>query len=263
MILSLDAVVGYSLGATDEEIGRIVDVYFDDRHWTVRYLVVDTGGWLGGREVLISPVSLAGIDPAARAIRATLTRAQVEGSPRVDTHQPVSRQAETAFSRYYGYAPYWTGPYAWGAAASPELAPRLRDPGGLEPTPMEEEILAQDEDRDPHLRSAREVMDYAVAATDGEVGHLEDALVDDRTWTIRWLVVDTTNWWPGGHVLLSPEWARTVSWDESRIAVDLPRERIRSAPAFDPGQPVDRALEARLAAHYGRPAYWEQGERVA
>ncbi len=255
-ILSLDAIQGYPIRATDGEIGRVVDALFDDRDWIVRDLVVDTGGWLGGREVLVSPVALGPIDAREGTIAAALTRTQVAGSPRVDARKPVSRQAQAVFLRPYGSPP--------AGAPSPALAPRLRPPGGPELTPAEAEVLAREqEEQDPHLRSAREVIDYALAATDGEVGHVEDHLIDDRSWTIRWLVVDTTNWWPGGHVLFSPMWVRSVSWDESRVAVDLDRERIRGAPAFDPRRPVDRALEARLVRHYGREGYWEAEGHVA
>ncbi|MFB3817651.1 MAG: PRC-barrel domain-containing protein [Candidatus Methylomirabilales bacterium] len=264
MLLSTSQLDQFSIGASDGDIGRVRDVYFDDRHWTVRYFVVHTGGWLRGREVLISPVQIRRADTTRGILHASLTRAQVEGSPPVDAKKPVSRQEEAAHSSYYGFAPYWAGPNRWGPVADPWLVPRMGDPVGPQPSRPEEEILARERSQqDPHLRSAREVRGYGLEARDGSIGHVEDFLVDPRSWAIRWVIVDTQSWWPGKHVLVSPRWVQRVRWDASAVSVDLPRDQIRSAPAYDPNLPVDRDLESRLAAHYGRRGYWEEEERAA
>jgi hypothetical protein len=234
----------------------VLDVYFDDRQWTVRYFVVKTGGWLSGREVLISPVQVRRADTTRGVLHASLTRDQVQGSPPVDLKKPVSRQEETAYARYYGVAPYWAGPY-------PGVVPPVVDAPGPLPGAAEEEILARERPRQVlHLRSAHELQGYGIEARDGSIGHVEELLVDERSWAIRWMVVATRNWWPGKHVLVSPQWIRRVSWDASAVFVDLQRDEIRSAPEYDPNVPVDRDLESRLVAHYGRPGYWEN-ERAA
>jgi len=170
---------GATIEAMDGDIGSVQDVYFDDRTWTVRYVVVDTGAWLPGRQVLISPFAFQAV-PGASRLRTSLTKKQIENSPSPDSDRPVNRQREVEFSRYYGYPYYWVGPYRWGGLAYPGLP--LEAP---QPSPVDEEMLARDlEGGDPNLRSARDVMGYYINATDGDIGHVEDFLVDDETWAI-------------------------------------------------------------------------------
>jgi hypothetical protein len=255
---------GFTIAATDGDIGSVEDLYFDDESWTVRHLVVDTGRWLSGRKVLISPASVERVDPVRRAFATRLTRAQVEGSPHVDTARPVSRQQESVLSRYYGAPMYWTGPLRWGAAPYPPMAPTAAGlPGSVggvpRPPAVVEELAARErESADPHLRSARAVTGYGLRATDGDLGHVEDFLVDETDWAIRYLVADPRSWWPGPHVLLSTEWIRGVDWDDRVVELDVDREAVRGAPAYETSRDVDRHWESRLHAHYRRPGYWER-----
>ena len=251
----------YTIGATDGDVGAVDDLYFDDLSWTVRYLVADTGGWLAGRKVLLSPAALRGFDAAGMRVRTELTRRQVEGSPSIDTQKPVSRQHETEFLSYYGYAPYWTGPYLWGAAADPYAAAGIVPP--LAETPAHsragEELAARErQGGDTHLHSASAVSGYGIRATDGELGHLEDFLVDEQDWAIRYLIVDPQNWWPGPHVLVGTDWIRGVSWNDSMVDVEVTREAVRNAPRWEPAPTLPREYETRLYGHYGRPGYWDR-----
>jgi uncharacterized protein YrrD len=253
MLKKASEIQGHGIDARDGEIGSVHDLYFDADSWTVRYLVVDTGTWLTGRRVLVSPRAVRGIDPAAGRIAVDLTRQQVESAPHVDTAKPVSRQHEIEFSRYYDYPYYWGGPFRWGVYPDPALRAPVR------PSAVEEEILARErEDADPNLHSAREVTGYYIGATDGDLGHVDDLLVDERSWAIRYLLVDTRNWLPGRHVLVATEWVRTVSWAESRVFVDLSRSGVERAPEYDPGRALDRDYERRLHEHYGRRSYWDR-----
>jgi len=236
---------GLGIAATDGNVGSVEDVYFDDLSWTIRYLVVDTGNWLPGREVLISPMAVRGWGDR---LLVNLTRAQVEGSPSIDSQQPVNRRYESEYLRYYGYPNYWDGPHRWGGSPHPGEA--------VAPASASEETLAAMEGH-PNLRSAREVMGYYIEATDGDIGHVEDFLFDDREWAIRYMIVDTGNWWPGKKVLVSPEWVRRVSWADSRVYVDLTTEGVKSAPEYDPSRPLERDYERRLFSHYHRRNYWE------
>jgi hypothetical protein len=271
MLLSARDLRGYAIAATDGDIGGLDDLYFDDQNWTVRYLVVDTGTWLPGRRVLISPLSVRAVSRSDGRVAVRLTRDQVEHSPDLDTHRPVTRQYETDLVRHYGLDPYWLGPLRWGAVPYP-LAEV--PPGHLAPPVSTEasEALAREglhnvgdphvegltEERgDGHLHSAREVIGYAIEATDGELGHVEDFLVDDRSWAIRYMVVDTVNWWPGKKVLVAPEWIGPVSWADSKVPVAMSREQIKNAPEYDPSRPVEREHEQRLWDYYERPPYWE------
>ncbi len=209
MLRSIANLKKCTVAATDEDVGRIRDVYFEDEGWTVRWLVVDTGTWLSGRQVLVSPLSFQAKEHEPERLFVTLTRAQVKDSPDVDTDRPVSRQAEIEFSRYYGYPSYWEGPYRWGPTPFPGLPGTWPGPSAApQPNAVEREIedrLAWErEHADPHLRSARAVIGYYIEAVDGEIGHVEELVVDDREWAIRYMVVETRNWWPGKKVLVSP-----------------------------------------------------------
>jgi hypothetical protein len=251
MLTNTKNLKGLAIRATDGELGTVVQFYFDDETWAIRYLTVETGGWLGGRQVLISPISVVHTDWEAKCLDVALTRFQVEHSPDVNTHQPVSRQHEAAFLGYYGYPYYWGGPYLWGAAFSPAgLA--LPDTA---PVKAAADRIAR-ESQDSHLRSSEGVTGYHIDATDGEIGHVDSFLMDDEAWAIRYLEVATRNWWPGRKVLVSPAWVEQVSWTNSKIYVGLSRESIRNGPEYDDSTPITREYENRLHLHYGRPPYW-------
>jgi hypothetical protein len=244
---------GFEIRATDGELGTVKEFYFDDDTWAIRYLTVETGGWLGGREVLISPISVAYTDWQTKRLNVALTKKQVENSPDIDTHRPVSRQQEAAYLGYYGYPYYWGGPYLWGPAFYPaglatpsrasmeELADRIR----REPT-------------DSHLRSTESVAGYNIDAVDGDIGHVDGFVMDDEVWAIRYVEVATRNWWPGKKVLVSPAWIERVSWMDSKVYVGLTREAIKGAPEYVETVPITRIYENMLHHHYGRPPYWLQ-----
>ena len=246
---------GLTIAATDGDIGSVNDLYFDDLSWTIRYLVVDTGTWLPGRQVLISPLSVRRVDDK---ILVDLTRNQVQNSPPIEADKPVNRQQEEAIARYYDQRYYWEGPYRWGLLAYPGMPPVPTAP--IPADAMGEEMAARERETpsgDPTLRSSRDVTGYYIAALDGEIGHVDDFLVEDRAWAIRYLLVATRNWWPGKKVLISPEWIKTVSWADSQVQVDLRREEIKAAPEYDPSRPFDREYESRLIEHHNRRKYWE------
>jgi hypothetical protein len=257
MLRSMKDLHEVTIGATDGDIGTVQDCYFDDLSYTVRYVVVDTGGWLAGRQVLLTPIAFRKMDWEHQRLTVALTKAQVEKSPDIDTEKPVSRQHETAYHNYYGYPPYWTGDYLWGAYPYPYLG----SGPALSAADLAREQRWNWEERereDPHLRSARAVTGYHIAATDGAIGHVEDFLVDDRSWAIRYMVVDTTNWWPGQKVLVAPAWIDRVDWTSSQVHVALTCSQIKTSPAYDPTRPIERAYETRLYGHYTRPRYWNE-----
>src|SRR5262249_2283030 len=231
------------IGARDGEIGRIHDLYFDDWGWGVRYLVVETAPGLIGRRVLISPLSLGGIDGERRVLYASLTRTQVAGSPDVATDRPVSRQQDVELCRYYGFPYYWTG--------------GLFDERGRRPAAGRGNGLrsAGAPAGDPHLRSVRSVRHCHVHARDADIGHVADFLFDDESWSLRHVVVATGTWWPGRRVLVPVGWVSRIAWDARTLHVALPAEAIKLAPVYDGPPPPSPQYEARLNAHYAEPPF--------
>lgn len=197
MLRQSKALKGLKLSARDGEIGKVKEFYFDDENWTVRYMVADTGGWLTGRQVLISPHALGTPQLDAGIIPVNLAKKEIEESPSIGTDSPVSRQFERTYFAYYNLSPYWGGPHLWGPSYYPYPADAR--------TIQQASESPNDREGDSHLRSTAEVSTYRIQARDGEIGHVEDSLIDDETWSIRYLVADTRNWWPGKKVLVSPE----------------------------------------------------------
>lgn len=241
--------IGLTIAASDGEVGELVDLLFDDERWTVRWAAVNAGSWLSGRSVLLAPEALQTVSLADRRLSVALTRAQVESSPPVTADQPVSRQLQARLYGYYGWAPYWD---VYGDLAVP---PTIMAPSAMASDPTVLGAAAGAEQGDPHLRSADEVTGYYIKARDGDLGHVDDLIIDDADWSVRYLLVDTGNWWPGRKVLISKGWVADVSWAEQQVTLDLTRNEIKGSPAYDPDR-LDRAYEEVLHAHYGRPGYW-------
>ena len=250
MLRNLKGLRGYAIRASDGVIGKVDDFYFDDETWAIRYLVVDTGTWLSGRKVLISPIALGHAGWMGRQLPVALTRAQVERSPDIDTRKPVSRQHEAQYFGYYGYPYYWGGAGLWGMGAYPGS---LTAQGRIEENVEAHASHAMPAPDDCHLRSSNAVIGHHINATDGDIGHLEDLLVDDHTWAIRHLIVNTSNWWGGQRVLIAPHSIKDVSWSEAKVSVDLTRQAVRDAPAYAPAAEVDRQSEPAISGHHGRP----------
>lgn len=244
MLRSMNDLQGFTLRAKDGDIGRVDEFYFDDDRWAVRYVVADTGSWMG-RRVLISPISFTSTDWNAKAMDVSLTRDQIRKSPDADLHGPVSRQYEQGYSAYYGYPPYWIGPGYWGAAAHPGQLSSMATARAERAA-----TAAALEDRaESHLRSSSEVKGYHIQATDGEIGHVDDFLVDDQNWAIRYLRVDTSNWIGGKAVLVPQSALRDVSWRDQKIHVGISREQVKNSPEYDPSR-LDPDYEQRLGAYY-------------
>jgi uncharacterized protein YrrD len=209
---------GHALHATDGEIGHVGDVLVDDRSWNVRYVVVDTGGWLTGRQVLIDPSSVRGIDGGEGRVEVALTRKQIEESPPIESDAPVSQRVQVDLHSYYGWPAYWGAAGAFGSAATPLDVP----PEAVPDVPPEAE-------GDPHLRSGREITGYGVRATDDEIGHVDDLILDDDGWSVRRAVIATRNWLPGRKVVVPVEAIEDVSWSERQVRVSLSRDEVEAA----------------------------------
>jgi hypothetical protein len=228
MLRSIKQLYGDKLRASDGEIGHIKDFYFDDQSWVVRYLVADTGEWLPGRMVLISPHVLTNFDLDGVCRTVNLTRKQIEASPSISSHMPVSRQFEEEYYRYYGWPDYWTGGGLWGGAAFPLL--QLTEQG--RPNEPAAELVPTSEKGDPHLRSTQAITGYHIETGEGTIGHAIDFIVDEKSWAICHLVVETGHWYSGKEIVISPSQIQRISYAESKVFVSISKEAILKAPEY-------------------------------
>jgi uncharacterized protein YrrD len=239
MLHSANRLIGFSIVATDGETGKLENIYFDDRDWTIRYFVVATGGWLNGRQVLISPLSVTAIAWDDKSVQLNLSQRQIEHSPEIDTDKPVSRRYETDFLDYFGYPHYWTGPFVWGATAFP---------GGARENAMRDTEIRRDIEQHHNtrtatneqtsLRSFKEVAGYTIQTTDEAVGQAKDFLFNEEDWSIQLLVVDPHNWWPGKRVLISSTRVDHIGWAERKVVMTLSRAEVENSPEYDEENPA-------------------------
>lgn len=258
MLSKAKTLKNYKLNSLDGEIGKVREFYFDDQHWTIRYLVADTGNWLTGRQVLISPNSLGSISNEEGYITINLTKDQIEKSPSLDSDKPVSRQFQEKFYGHFNLPRYWGGAQLGGFGTQIEGAFVPYHLIENDKKKLIESTLSENE-WDPNLRSTQHVSGYDIQAIDGKIGHVYDFILDDETWEIRYLIIDTQNWLPGKKILVSPQWIERVSWDESKVFVNLLREDIKLSPEYTEEALINRDYETKLYQHYNRKGYWPDG----
>jgi hypothetical protein len=262
MLRDLNDLKDYAIHATDGDIGHVRDCYFDDESWTVRYLIVETGTWLLSRKVLISPHSIRLPRWAEKTLPLSITKEQVKNSPDIDTDKPVSRQYESRFLGFYGYPMYWNAD-AFAGLAMPGYASYGAPPFTLGQQ-TEFDYVKTGEKRqhrldDVHLRSCNETSDYHIHATDGDIGHVVGFLLDDETWMIRYLIVDTSNWWLGHQALIAPQWIEGIQWTDHTVNVGLTQQAIKESVPYDKSVNLDRNSEVGIYHHFGRVGYWTEG----
>lgn len=250
---SINSLIGCTISATDGELGKVNEFFFDDFSWSIRYLVVETGNWLTDRKVLIPHTALGTTDWKSRKFHVNLTMEQIRTSPAIDTEKTVSRQKEIELHDYYGLPVYWGNEFYTSPIGMMPFVPI-----GLIPVAPnnQEKIMKDDKDStqhpygDPHLRSTKNVKGYHIHAKDGEIGHVEDFIIDEEKWDLCYLVVNTHNWIPGKKVLIVPHWIKRINWDESMVFVNLFRESIKNSPEFDASQPMSNEYETEFYKHY-------------
>ncbi len=258
---------GWELGARDGNIGRCHDLLFEDTDWAARYLVADTRKWLPGRKVLIPPRAVESLEESsgpvllsAGTMVLSLTKEQIKNAPPLDSDAPVSRRYETAFNRYYDWPNYWAAP----SIRDPQLYPTLLH--RPEELTRRSDVQYRFSDRRPeeetHLRSAREVASYRCLAGGQNIGDVDDFLVEEESWIIRYLIVDARKYLPEGRwLLISTDWVAMIDWADSSIAVTLTTDQLAKGPRFDPDMELDRHYERAIHEFYGLPYYWRNGEK--
>ena len=244
---SINSLKGYTLGAHDGGIGECSDFLFDDEAWGVRYLLADTRKWLPGRKVLISPISIGKIEVIDRDVEVSLSKEEIKDSPPLEMAAPVSHKYEMFFNKHFGWSDYWVGSGLWGDDTYPGSLKLRREMLEIE----------QSADRRSNIRSTNEVAGYRIRAQDDDIGHIEDFLVEEETWIIRYLVIDTSNWIPGSkRVIVDPNWVDQVRWDDRSVYLRMTKEQIENSPEYDPLVPVYRDYEQSIFDHYDFPYYW-------
>ncbi len=268
IIRNLKELIGYDLVADNgDDIGKVKDFYFDSNQLIVRYAIVDTGGWLSGRKVLISPGAFRKPNWKEKEFSVDLSKEEIENSPSIDEEKPVSRQAEVDLAEYYDWPLYWApmaGAHGYaGVNYTRPISINVEEFKDGNQVNLKDEDKSEDdkedkacEDENCYLRSFKEVSGYNIKALDGEIGHLENLMVADESWIIHYLLVDTRNWLPGKKVLVAPEWLNRVSYINKEIDVELHKDTIKNAPEYDPGTPINREYEEDLYVHYGKDRYW-------
>jgi len=231
MLINASVIKGYAVSAIDGPIGTVSDFLFVDTNWTLRWVVADTSsiGVFATRKVLLPATAVAGLEPDDRHLTVKLSIQQVMDSPGVDPDQPVSRVQESSLEEHYSS----------GSSVEPDQAVAGHWPK---------------HERDPNLRSIAAVTGYRIHASDGDIGHVEDYLLEETDWSIRFLVVDTRSLWQDRKVLISQRNVRQIEWTEKSVHLNVDRERVRNSPAYDPRVPVDTTFEAYFQSYYAGPA---------
>jgi len=226
---NIKSLIGFSLEANDGEIGKVDEFYFDDSTWDIRYIILKTGGWLFGRKVLIAPQAVEKIDWDKSNFAVNLTKEKIENSPDIDTDKPVSRQQEISLYGHYDWQRYGGSGFYAGASA-----PFLNTPIIIDETVTGEADSNDDrKEENVHLRSTDTVISYHIYATDGEIGHVNDFIINTATWQLLYLVVDTHNFFGGKKVLIPLEEVIEIQWSASKVMVNLTMASIKDADAFN------------------------------
>lgn len=251
MLYRAEDILNQKVEATDGVVGIVKDLYFDDLSWTLRYLVVDTGGWLTGRNILIGAESLVEYSEERAVVVTRLSQMQIENSPAADSGQPISRLSEIQLSQYYGWSPYWSAPpglFPWSKTYSfprDSSAPN----GGPASSQFETEFEMQSR-AEPNLRSFADLKSYGLHASDGDIGQVEDLLIEPETWRITHLITDTRLWWPGGLVVIDRALIDRINWTERQIVVSLTRDEVKNSPAYDKNYLLNEHYQTELSVYY-------------
>jgi sporulation protein YlmC with PRC-barrel domain len=224
MLRGLDHILGYAVFTTDGALGSLQDLYYDDRSFTVRYLIVADVDEEGSAR-LVSPIAVERMTDEPQRIYLSLDRERLLGAPDIGRERPVSLQAEMDYHDHFGWPYYWQGAYAGFYPLGPQPIPASPAPV---PPPASEGTEASH-----HLRSANETKGYHVQALDGEIGHIEDFVVDEHSWHIVTVVIDTRNWWSGKKVAMPAEEFTHVDWEAQLVSVAETREQVQQTREFD------------------------------
>ena len=171
-----------------------------------------------GRQVLLTPHAIGKFDEVRKVLHINLRKKQIEESPSIESHKPVSRQFEIEYYGYYGWPPYWDGAGLSGLGTYPVVMPLM------DGQPMAHQKHKHREDK--HLRSTEAINGYQIQASDAEIGHVTDFIIDDKSWTIRDLIIETGHWYSGKEILIPTSKVKEINYEESKVFVRLTKADI-------------------------------------
>lgn len=252
MILSIKDLFDYKLMTADGEAGEIKDALYDERDWVLRYVVVETGGWLSGRELLIPPSVLGAPDSARREFPVSMTRDQLSNSPPREAGEDITRRHEEDLYRYYGWEPYWVPEGAMGPLPGTVMVESPEEAAETQTAVLEERHA------EPRLRSIKDTLGFKVHGVDEDLGKVDNFLMDDETWDVRYVVLNTGGLFKSRRVPISVRWINNLDWENHALHLDLGKKDVHDSPDWDESLPLPRQYEVDLHSHYGRPGYWEE-----
>ncbi len=261
MLYSAATIKKLKIQTSDGAYADIEDIYFDDISWSIRYFVADIGTWLSARLVLVSPEAIRRYSEESKTFQTNLTRQQIIDSPAFDSEKTVSRQHEENLRQFYGWSPYWFAsrdiyPLA-GIYMYPLYGASLSHEGGWREDQLPPTVAGdvqtrvdQDKEQEVHLRSFNEVLNYSLRAIDGDIGELDDLLIESETWRITHIIADARKWWPGGQFVIDRGLVQDISWNDRNIVVSMTRDEVKDAPPYDRDRGISHSDEIILSHYY-------------
>ncbi len=232
----------------DEDFGSVDDALIDEKDLTIRYFTVKTGNWFSGEKMYISPASIESINVNDEVITTDITKEEAENAPRLEGRELIDRTYETNFHTHYGLNPYWTGPGVWGTSFT------ARELAAQQPVAMPEP--EEDSKGEPEIYKAKDIIRYEFAAQDDSFGQVEDLLIEEDSYKVRYFVIDTRKFFGGKKVLISADWVENIDWIKAQIQTNVTKEQVENSPEYLPEIPLSREMEVDLYSYYNRAPYW-------
>jgi len=271
MLRKAHSLIGTKIHATDGEMGHIEDFYFDDAKWMIRYMIVRTGSWFSGKHVMLAPSTIGDVVWEKHSVNVNLSKEQITKSPDLNMEMPVTREQEIDLVRELNYPTYWSGtpgpisdsistmglaatggpgmavgPYTGPSGLPNEVASDIystdisnpsalgADPANTAETEIRADVTraAQAGAVSVQLHEVKRLTGFQVVGSDDAVGKVSDFMIDDESWQVASLLLDTTAWWPGGEVLVATGLITGINPSHSQIRIKSTRDEIKSSPEY-------------------------------
>jgi sporulation protein YlmC with PRC-barrel domain len=247
MLRSCKSLEGYSLNASDGEIGHLKTIHFNDEDWSVKYLVVDIGSFWNEKKVLVLPNASYQFSWIEQNISVKLTRNQIKEALPYSSDLPVSDQHELInklnFKSLYLIEP-WSGSFL------PLWFPDLKAGQALQ------NIVQEIGDKD--LRCAKTITGYQVVLKDKEFGKVEDFILDCNEWIIRDIVIDANHILHSNKKIIPVSKIKVFDTDNQKIELELSSHELLDYTDYNEHQAVNREYVIKFYDYYGRLKYTDK-----